>query len=466
MGKVKLGRRSRVFKEVFGEQFNPMDLAIVAIEIAKSKPMAAVFDYFGEQLYNSFFFTPDVKGIEVVCQIAEETAAKAKKMKLVYGLEHTGHYHEHIAMALRERGCVLMPLNPMTTKRERDSMLDYNKTDDLDLHTISAAISAGKSVADRYPTRREAELKFITRTRRSMVRERAGSFIALHTILDRYWPYLQGVPEIVDGEPVVRRIFGKTWPDQAFEFLRHVDTPRQALALGESGLERLSWEKHLRLGKRRIALILQAAKLAPRIEESMIELYVARLKELLDMIEYLSKRISEFERRSQEILADSRGVLLLTIPQVGAVTASEYMAEIGYQIPNLTSASAIIKLAGTNPVLKQSGDYRGTVTKISKQGISHLRCLTYMMGKNLLEGRGNPYFVVYGQRLKLLPKQKRIAVGNKAHHIIFAMLKKGEIFDPKTWQGPPLADNPLKKLQPELQEKALQQLKSLGIGQF
>jgi len=198
----------------------------------------------------------------------------------------------------------------------------------------------------------------------------------------------------------------------------------------------------------------------------LLGLYVVHLEEILDTISYLNKRIGELERRSQAILADSRGVLLLTIPQVGPVTAAEYMAEIGFQISNLTSASAIVKLGGTNPVLKQSGDHRGLITKISRQGIVHLRCLTYMLGKNLLEGRGNPYFKAFGQRLKLLPKQKRIAVGNKAHHIAFAMLKKGEIFAPKTWQGPPLADNPLKKLLPEFRDTASQQLKNLGIDRY
>jgi transposase len=466
MGKVKLGHRSKVFFNAFGDGFNPRSLAVVAIEVAKNKPMAAVFDYFGEQLHESFFFTPDIRGVEEVCGIARETAAKAGKEQLVYGLEHTGHYHEHMAAILRERGCVLMPLNSFTTKRERDSMLDYSKTDDLDLHAIAAAVSAGKTVTDRCPTGREAELRYMSRTRRSMVQDRSKTFVALHTLLDHYWPAMQGVNEIQDGEPVLRRIFGKTWTEQSLKFLRHVNTPLQALVLGKSGLERLSREKRLRLGKRRISLILLAAKLAPKTEEPLLELYSTRLKELLDTIDSLNKNVGDFECRSQAILADSRGVLLLTIPQFGPVTAAEYMAEIGFQVPRLHAAPAIIKLAGTNPVPRQSGNYRGP-TRISKQGISHLRTLTYQMGQNLSEGRGNPYFVAFGQRLKLLkPKQRRIAVGNKAHHIAFAMLKKGEIFAPKTWQGPPLAVDPLEKLLPQFRETARRQLKSLGIVQY
>ncbi|MGE5597897.1 MAG: IS110 family transposase [Bacteroidota bacterium] len=442
-----------------------MDLAIAAIEVAKNKPMAAVFDYFGEQLHESFFITPDERGVDEICRIASETAAKAGKKHLVYSLEHTGHYHEHIAEALRKHGCVLMPLNSFTTKRERDSMLDYSKTDDLDLHSIAEAVSAGKTVEDRVPTGSEAELRFMARTRRSLIKDRSRAFIALRTLLDHYWPALQGVPEVIGGKPVLHRIFGKTWTDQAFEFLRHVNTPAEARSLGESGLEQLSRQQRLRLGKRRIALILQAAALAPETGESLLELYRVRLKEILDAIANLNKRIGEFERRSQAILAGSRSVLLLTMPQIGAVTAAEYMGEVGFQVPRLHSASAIVKLAGTNPVPDESGDH-SYGTRISKQGGSFLRALTFTMGRNLSGPRGNPYFVTYGQRLKLKPKQRWIAVGNKAHHVMFAMLKKGEIFAPQTWPGPFLADNPLKKLLPEFRDLARRQLRNLGINRY
>jgi transposase len=382
---------------------------------------------------------------------------------VVFSFEHTGHYHEPIVALLRERNCTVLPLNSVTTKKERESDLDRSKTDELDVNYIAAAVSAGKVVTDRPMRPEEEELRFLSRQRRSIVQRRANAFVELHVLIDRYWPAFQGIPEVVDGKARVERIFAKTWPDRALRFLQLVSTPAEALALGEAGLRELSRRERLALGTRRIGLVLRAAELAPKVSEPLLKQYVERLRSILASIAELNTRIEPLEDRCQELLAGSRGVLLLTMPQVGAVTAAEYMAEIGFLVPSLHSAAAVIKLAGTNPVPDQSGSRRW-MRKISKQGVAHYRTLTYQLGYNLFNGKGNPYFKAFGRRLvRLKPKQIRIAVGNKAHRVIFAMLKNGEVFAPKTWTGPPLTMNPLPKLKSCYQERARAQLLSLGV---
>ena len=463
MGKSRLERRGKLFFDLFGEDFSPHEIAIAAIDIGKTHAVAGVFGFFGEVLHESFLLTPDRRGVELLCRTAEETAARCGRKHVVFSFEHTGHYHEPVVALLRERNCTILPLNPVTTKKERESELDRSKTDELDIHYITAAVAAGKVVTDRPLRPNEEELRFIARQRRSLVQRRANAFVELHVLLDHYWPAFQGIPEVVDGKARVERIFAKTWPARALRFLKHVSTPAEALTLGEAGLRELSRRERLALGMRRIGLILRAAELAPKVSEPLLKQYVERLWTVLASIEELDARIEALEDRCQELLVESRGVLLLTMPQVGAVTAAEYMGEIGFLVPSLHSAAAVIKLAGTNPVPDQSATRRW-MRKISKQGVAHYRTLTYQLGNNLFYGKGNPYFQAFGRRLtRLKPKQLRIAVGNKAHRVIFAMLKNGEVFAPKTWTGPPLAMDPLPKLKPCYRERARAQLHSLSV---
>ncbi|MGP7817948.1 transposase [Niallia sp. 01092] len=51
-------------------------------------------------------------------------------------------------------------------------------------------------------------------------------------------------------------------------------------------------------------------------------------------------------------------MLLLTVPGIGLVTAAEIYCEMG-DLSHYTSASQLIKKAGTNPTIKQSGSEDG-----------------------------------------------------------------------------------------------------------
>jgi len=57
MGKTRLGRRSKIFREFLGG-VEPSELLIFALDISKFQPKAAIFEYFGEVVVEPFFFTP------------------------------------------------------------------------------------------------------------------------------------------------------------------------------------------------------------------------------------------------------------------------------------------------------------------------------------------------------------------------------------------------------------------------
>lgn len=465
MGKARLGRRNRFFKENLGG-YNPAEILIAAIDVAKFKPKAAIYDFFGDVVVEPFFFTPDRRGVDELCTKADGAAVLAGKPMVVFGVEYTGHYQEGIVRLLQERHRLVAPLNAVTTSEERKSILDYSKTDDLDTAAIASAVAGGKVTFTRSMTGLEQELRYLTRMRRTLVNERSKIIVAIRLLLDHYWPALQGIPEVINGKTDVQFIFGDLTLPIFLTFIQNVPTPSQALSLGCDGLNKLSREYKLRLGARRIGLILQSAELAEPVEERLQVQYSYHLKRLAQDVERLNWEIEDAEARIEALLVQTSGVLLLSIQQIGVTTASDFLAETGLNLQRYHSASAIIKLAGTNPVPNESADRRGKMA-ISKQGNSRLRCTVVTIGLNLLKARGNIYFKAFAAHLTCTDNLHRcVAAGNKFIRIAYAMMTKHQLFNPETWRGESLAVDPLKKLRPENVETAKRTLNALLKDSF
>lgn len=130
----------------------------------------------------------------------------------------------------------------------------------------------------------------------------------------------------------------------------------------------------------------------------------------------------------EDILLQTEGKLLLTVPGIGVVTACEFYSEIG-NYNQYENPGQLIKKAGTNPIMKQSGGGQDYFGRISKQGNPHLRYVIYNIGRSLSSHNNDlkPFY----NRLKEKGKHSRkvfIAVGNKFIKIAFAMLRDKKHF--------------------------------------
>ena len=86
-----------MFREFLGG-VEPSELLIVALDIAKFQPKAAIFEYFGDIIVKPFFFTPDFRGIEMLCSLAQKALLDTGKKQIIFGVENTGHYQENIVI--------------------------------------------------------------------------------------------------------------------------------------------------------------------------------------------------------------------------------------------------------------------------------------------------------------------------------------------------------------------------------
>ncbi len=119
-----------------------------------------------------------------------------------------------------------------------------------------------------------------------------------------------------------------------------------------------------------------------------------------------------------------------SIKGVSEKLARLFLAEIG-DIKRFDNAKKLIKYAGTDPVIKESGKWYVKMS-ISKQGNPHLRNILYQMAVGVVS-RKNPVFRNYWERkYKEFRSYKKamIAVVNKLIKVIFAMLKTETYFNP------------------------------------
>lgn len=434
-------RRKHINKrkgEYFSNKIRGIDLErllIVSIDAAKYHQKALICNYFGDIVQDSFFFSTDLKGFETLLDKMKAAIESVNAVKVLIGIEATGHYYEDTVFLLQKNGYEVIIVNPLTTHEERSASLNWCKTDDIDLAAIAYCIIHNKGTDSKLTSGIYATLQTLTRSRRSLVNHRSSIKIQIRTIMDSIWKEFQGYPEVLEGKPSVVKIFSNLWGKAPRFFMKHYPMPDQIINLGFEGLKKLSKENNLKLREETIKKLLYAASIANKKDKSALSSELMLLSLYLEQLDLYDKQIQELEHEIEGLAVKTEAVLLLTCPKIATVTAAEFIAEIG-PIDHYTHAGQLIKKAGTNAMVFQSGGGRGFYTKISKQGNKNLRAIIFTIGKNL--SHGNLYFEDFYKRLKSKGKHTHaayIAVGNKFLKVAFSMLKRGRPFMPPLWEG-------------------------------
>nr|WP_309098486.1 transposase [Fredinandcohnia onubensis] len=73
----------------------------------------------------------------------------------------------------------------------------------------------------------------------------------------------------------------------------------------------------------------------------------------LDRIEIFNQQIRSLEHKIEDLFVEMDGAVILSLPGIGVITGAELYAEMG-DISDFDHAGQLIKMAGTNPIVKQS----------------------------------------------------------------------------------------------------------------
>lgn len=414
-------RRSQFAQEI--RRVNLEKVLLVPIDVSKVLQKAMILNYYGEVIESPFSFMVNQTGMNLLIDHIENARLTIGAEKVFVGIEATGHYFEDIVRILTDKGYSVHIINPASTHEERKQHLTYTKTDDIDLYLIAEALIGNKATNAKLAKGDYKKLQHLTRSRRNEINKRSRIKVEIRAIHDHIWREYQGYSVLEDGKVKTKRIFSDFWGKASVHLLTHFPHASQILNLGEFGLRQLSKEYNLKIRKTTIEKLLYAASesVSKPIEDLSTELFI--LNQKLKDYEWHTKNIKAYELEIERILIKTDGLLLLTVPGIGLVTAAEIYCEMG-DLSHYTSANQIIKKAGTNPTIKQSGPKDGYYGRISKQGNANLRRAVYNAGKSLSVHNDTlqPFYLRLKEKGKKT-KQIYIAMGNKFLKIAFAMLK-------------------------------------------
>lgn len=158
-------------------------------------------------------------------------------------------------------------------------------------------------------------------------------------------------------------------------------------------------------------------------------------KEITKSIKQIDKKISVLDATLKDKIESNTETaetkkLLCSIKGIGEQTAHRFIAYLPH-ISRFKNAKQLAAYLGLCPRQHQSGAYTGK-TSLSKFGDSKLRKTLYMPA--LVVKRYNPAFTLFCERLKkngLKPKAIICALMRKLTHVIFALLKNRQAFNPK-----------------------------------
>ena len=176
--------------------------------------------------------------------------------------------------------------------------------------------------------------------------------------------------------------------------------------------------------------IINLAKNSIASSNKGLEIALVNYINQLFIIENSINELSKFlEQESEKYFKDDIDIIS-SIKGISKTSASKIMAEIE-NIDKFENFKKLIKFTGTDPVIKQSGNFKLNKS-ISKQGNPHLRNFLYQATNGVI--KHNPIFQNYFKKKKSQLKSFKkavIATLNKLIRVIFGMLKNKSKFDTK-----------------------------------
>lgn len=406
-------------------------MLIVAIDAAKFTHKAVISTFYGDVLVEPFEFDASMSGFDLLDSNLKSAMKKyeGEVKKVIIGIETTGHYYEDLVRRCHENGYHVRIINAATTAKERDTLLNWSKTDNLDLMAIVQSIINGRGTSSELPSGIIHTLQRLTRTRRELVHERTATQNHIRVHLDHVFREMQGKSVWTNGKRKHIQPFSNLFGKAPRYLMRHYPHPSDILNLGIDGIRDISIKENLKIRDKSIEILLDFAKSSISQTKELVEVDAFLLAQKLDLLDLLDKQIQLLERKIEDVFSQSEGIVILTVPGIGVVTGAELYAEMG-DISDFDHSGQLIKMAGTNPIVKQSGGRKPTYYGISKQGRRTFRNITYQVGKSLAVN--NPEMKQRYLTLKERGKHCRqayIALGNRMIRLAFSMIKNQTLYN-------------------------------------
>jgi transposase len=403
-------------------------MLMMAIDAAKYTHKAMICTFYGDVLVKPFEFDASLTGFEKIKEQIQLEKDRQGMKEVVVGIETTGHYYEDLVRRCQSEGYHVRILNAATTAQERQALLNWSKTDNLDLMAIVQSMIHGRGTSNELSTGDVHSLQKLTRARRELVGERTSTQNLIRVHLDHIFREFQGKSMWINGKREHITPFSTLFGKAPRYLMRHHLHPSDILSLGEEGLREISIRENLKIRDQTIKILLDFAQNSISQPKEFLVADQFLLLQKLDRLDLVDKQIKLLEKKIEDIFVQTEGAIILSVPGIGVVTGAELVAEMG-DISDFDHAGQLIKMAGTNPIVKQSGGKKPSYFGISKQGRRSFRNVTYQIGRSL--AINNPAmkqkYLALKERGKH-PRQAYVALGNRMIRLAFSMIRDQKLY--------------------------------------
>jgi transposase len=359
------------------------------------------------------------EGLSQLDAYLERIAGPGGKEQLACIVETT---HGLLIAHLLEQGWPVYPVNPRTVERRRAP--SGAKTDTIDAYLLAKTGRADFQDLRRLNPDSEQiqELKTLTRDQDALVHMQTRLVNQLTACLKAYYP-------------VVLELFSKLQQPTTLTFLRAYPTLQAARSTSVEELTALLKQAKYP-GARKAAQHIAQHLQQPCLQANAVTTRTkARLMlALADQLEPLLKQIAEYDKEIERLFlihADSE--LFQALPRAGSRLAPRLLAEMGDDRSRYESAGSLQALAGTSPVLFQSGTYQKAHRRLGCIKPWRNALHQFAWQSTLQEAWAREYY----QRKRAEGKSHTVAVRALANvwvRILYAIWQKKEPYQTATFE--------------------------------
>jgi len=336
----------------------------VGIDIAKYEHVASIFDpSSGELILDSLHFDNNLKGFKLLL-------SKLKSLHdsdVVIAFESTAHYHQNLFNFLTDQKYKCYLINPYLTSRFRSVSLRNAKNDNIDSRAIAQFISLKHKdlLNEEFMMN---ELKELCIHRDDLIKQSSALKIKLLTYLDRVFPELESIVDKQGIHSKAVRAILKDYPTaKAISYTRIDHLIKLA---SDASKNRFPSDK--------VRKIKEAAKTSVGFDSLALAL---KIRQTIQSLEALEKQIDEVENSISSLptVMDSP---LNKLKGINSIEIAYILSAI-ISITRFSSYSKLVAYAGLDPIIRQSGTWQASRTRMSKRGNKLLRYALIWTANNM-----------------------------------------------------------------------------------
>ena len=387
-------------------------MVYVGIDVASEKHDCCILGSDGNVL-SEFTFFNDRGGFNQLIAAVSGHCGKLSFENVKVGLESTGHFSTNITNFLLAKHLSVKIFNPLQVNMlHKAQSLRKTKTDKSDARFLARLLFSDDSKPYSQPLYYISELKTLTRNRHRLVEMRSRLKISIHRLVTVLFPELPGAVWSVNQK-------------STYALLSEFPT---AASIAEAHLRRLTnilYESSRgKYGRDKALEIKELAKQSIGYDSRAMGF---ELKQAIRLVQNLQDEIKELEAEIKSVMLEIDSPIL-TIPGVGFILGAIILAEIG-NIENFDNPSKLLKFAGLEPSVYESGKYKATNTPMVKRGSKYLRWALLQAAR--LVAYRDATFGAYMAKKRSEGKHFFVAkshVAKKLVRVVFHLLHSGEPF--------------------------------------